>query len=581
MSPKCVRVLTGCQMEGLVSAIRILFPSCDVEGFHTYRLLGDDRDAIHDNLRAADLVFALPLDGKFGDLAADRIGALGPRIQFVPHVVYAAFHPDITYLERGDGTRVYTPMIDYNSIIAVAAFRLGLDVAHTVRLYNSYIYQALGYFDCQEASGRSLISDFRHHGVDLGSALQRWLRTPEPFMYSMNHPRSFVLADVALEACRAAGLHVGRRFPEPAAMPDRLAEWIIYPVFPEIAARFGKVGDAGFKLTAEQKRTLSLDEYVEQSFIQYERENMADWDISERIDRTTAVIGRLLERPRSRVRQATVQVTRAAETIFATPVQVASLDACFFYHTTDLPGHGTQPGPWDLRGRFSDYIGGLDLAGRRVLDVGAASGFLSFSAEEAGASEVVSFDLDSADRQHLLPFAESEYVTDHASWSAKQSAAFQRWKNAYWFTHRLKASKAKVVYGDVYDMPAAMGQFDVVIVGAILEHLSDPIRALASISKRAREYLIINTDYIESDQTIAQFNGRSNLPDASYIFWTYSLKTYEQVVAILGFETVSVKKEIFATPARAGQPVTDVHRAVLVCRRKEKRQVQPALQSAA
>lgn len=581
MSRFRVRVLTGCQMEGLVSAIRILFPSYDVEGFHTYRLLGDDRAEIHEDLLSADLVFALQLDAKFGDLSADRIGTLGPRIQFVPHVVYAAFHPDITYLERRHGTRVFTPLLDYNSIIAVAAYRLGLDVTQTVRLYNAYVYQALGYFDLQASSGRSLISDFRHHGIDLSEALPRWLQVPEPFMYSMNHPRSFVLADVALEACRTAGLTVGRRFSHPAALPDRLAEWVIYPVFPEIAERFGKVGGSGFALTAEQHKTLSLDEYVEQSFIQYETENMADWDISERLDRTTAIIGRLLERPRSRARQASVQVTRKPETIFAAPVHVASLDACFFYHTTDLPGYGTQPGPWDLRGRFSDYIGGIDLVGRRVLDVGAASGFLSFSAEEAGASEVVSFDLDTADRQHLLPFAESEYVTDHARWSAKQSAAFQRWKNAYWFTHRLKASKARVVYGDVYDMPAAMGQFDVVIVGAILEHLGDPIRALASISKRAREYLIINTDFIESDQTIAQFNGRSNLPDASYIFWTYSLKTYEQIVDILGFEIVSVKKEIFVTPVRAGQQAIDVHRAVLVCRRKEKRQAQPSLRNAA
>ena len=114
-------VLTGCQMEGLVSALRILFPHCEVEGFHTYRLLGDDRAAIRERLLTADLVFTLPMEAQFGEFSFERIERLGPRIQFVPAVVFAAFHPDITYLERLDDSRVQTPMTDYNSAIAVAA----------------------------------------------------------------------------------------------------------------------------------------------------------------------------------------------------------------------------------------------------------------------------------------------------------------------------------------------------------------------------------------------------------------------------------------------------------------------------
>ena len=314
----------------------------------------------------------------------------------------------------------------------------------------------------------------------------------------MNHPRSFVLADVALAACRAAGLDVGPRFPAWSAMPDRLAEWVVYPVFKELAARMGKSGDYGFRLTADQRTTLSLLEYIAHSFDRYEREDMSIWEISERIDRTTTTIGRLLRRSKSPYLGRVDRVVpkrpagggnHAESSIYATPQYVGSPDECFFYHTTDVPELGTQSGPWDLRGRFSDYIGGLDLTGQRVLDVGTASGFLSFSAEEAGACEVVSFDLDNADRQHLLPFARSEYVTDHAAWSAKQTAAFSTWKNAYWLTHRLRKSKAKVVYGDVYALPEAIGQFDVVIVGAILEHLADPLRALASIARHARKYI--------------------------------------------------------------------------------------------
>jgi ribosomal protein L11 methylase PrmA len=48
-----------------------------------------------------------------------------------------------------------------------------------------------------------------------------------------------------------------------------------------------------------------------------------------------------------------------------------------------------------LRGRFLDYLGGFDIKGKSLLDVGAASGFISFEAERMGAAEVYGFDVDS------------------------------------------------------------------------------------------------------------------------------------------------------------------------------------------
>ena len=153
------------------------------------------------------------------------------------------------------------------------------------------------------------------------------------------------------------------------------------------------------------------------------------------------------------------------------------------------------------------------------MDIGAASGFLSFSAEKAGAREVVSFDIDRGERQHLLPFHESLYYRDHAAWAKDRSALFRRWKNGYWFAHRAYHSTARAFYGDVYDIPAALGRFDVVIVGAILEHLSDQIRALASISRVAEKTIVINTGVLKTDEPIAHFMGDSAKPQIDYVFW--------------------------------------------------------------
>lgn len=48
----------------------------------------------------------------------------------------------------------------------------------------------------------------------------------------------------------------------------------------------------------------------------------------------------------------------------------------------DVPGHGTIQGEWDLRGSVDKYLGHFDFTGKRVLDVGAASGILSFYIEK-------------------------------------------------------------------------------------------------------------------------------------------------------------------------------------------------------
>ena len=70
---------------------------------------------------------------------------------------------------------------------------------------------------------------------------------------------------------------------------------------------------------------------------------------------------------------------------YAEPRTVTSLDDCYFYHTVEIPGHSVVTGEWDLRPGLDAYLGHFDFAGKRVLDVGAASGILSFHVERQGA----------------------------------------------------------------------------------------------------------------------------------------------------------------------------------------------------
>jgi SAM-dependent methyltransferase len=216
---------------------------------------------------------------------------------------------------------------------------------------------------------------------------------------------------------------------------------------------------------------------------------------------------------------------------FVEPRSVADLGDCFFYHTMTLPEFGEVRGHWDLRGRFDDYVGHVDVKGKSVIDIGTATGLLSFEAERNGASEVVSFDLAHARQQSFLPFPQNRLRREPET----QNVEMEQWKNAYWLCHRLLESKAHVYYGDIYDLPAEMGQFDVALVGSVLEHLSDPISALDSICRLVRETIVIVSPLLQTEEKIARFEGAAAHPENDFTWWTYSVSLYREVLKMLGF----------------------------------------------
>jgi hypothetical protein len=221
--------------------------------------------------------------------------------------------------------------------------------------------------------------------------------------------------------------------------------------------------------------------------------------------------------------------------IYAEPRQVTDLSTCHFYHAMELPEVGLVPGNWDLRGRFEEYTGRVDLAGARFVDIGAASGFLS--------SEVVSFESGSHASHHHVPYREVRL--DPATYGAQAGSKgdnFDTLRNSYWLAHRLLGSRAQCYYGNVYELPAELGEFDVVMVGQILGHLRDPLGALTSIAARCRGKLVITDSLFPSDQPVAWFPGNVSLavsPIRAVVWWQMSPVLVRNFLQILGLETIS------------------------------------------
>jgi hypothetical protein len=226
--------------------------------------------------------------------------------------------------------------------------------------------------------------------------------------------------------------------------------------------------------------------------------------------------------------------------------RVSDLEACKFYHSIELPNYGLQHGEWDLRGRFDDYTAGVPLDGRTVLDVGSATGFLTFEAEKRGAA-VTSFDASSVDQFHQLPVQTSEFVRNHDCWRAEMETWIEKIRNGYWLCHRDLASQARCVYGNVYDIDAEnTGAHEVVIVGQILIHLRDALTALAATASVCTDTIVITEGSFDNDTPIAALAGRADKPELAYAWYQYSHGWYREVLTMLGFHDVQITTDTYS-----------------------------------
>jgi len=204
----------------------------------------------------------------------------------------------------------------------------------------------------------------------------------------------------------------------------------------------------------------------------------------------------------------------------------------------DVPGLGQVGGSWDLRDCIKAYLGNYDFNGKRALDVGTASGFLTFSMENEGA-EVVSFDMASGAQWDVVP--QKEYRVDPQSYMARLVEADRRLKNAYWFTHERVGSKAKVFYGDVYNLPEALGPFDVAVFGMIIPHLRDAFRALYSAARLVRGDLIITNRRFPPGKREAYFVPTLD-NHQTRAWWVFSEGCIRQMLSVMGFEVIRTIK---------------------------------------
>jgi tRNA (mo5U34)-methyltransferase len=132
-----------------------------------------------------------------------------------------------------------------------------------------------------------------------------------------------------------------------------------------------------------------------------------------------------------------------------------------WWHVIDLPDGSVTPGGWDLRDA-SQRLPWPDIAGKRCLDVGTADGFWAFELEKRGAADVLATDTPS-------PF---------------QARARQRFERA----RELLGSDVRYEARDLFELE---GEWDVVVMGYVLQMLRDPVGALEHVRSVCRGHLLL------------------------------------------------------------------------------------------
>lgn len=203
-----------------------------------------------------------------------------------------------------------------------------------------------------------------------------------------------------------------------------------------------------------------------------------------------------------------------------------------FYHVTDLPGYGSTSGCWDLRGRVPDYLGFTLFDGRRVLEIGPASGFLTNEMEKLGA-EVVCVEVTDDHGWDFVPFPASVLTPEIL---ADRRMSMQHMKLTFWFTHRACRMKARLYYGDVYNLPDELGKFDIALLGAVLLHTENPQRIIAECAKRADKIIITEPYFRDLDgmgPLIRLYPTADNKDWATW--WQFTPAFFHQYLKLLGF----------------------------------------------
>jgi hypothetical protein len=271
-----IAVIGNCQSFGVAYAMKALDPTATVDHFTVIGQVRANIAILARTLQTYDYVFShlFPKGHvKGGDVHDLEKTVTGLR-RF-PAIVFAGFHPDLVYLQdarRGDA-QILGPLGMLHSALCIFAYLEGLSIEEANGLYNRNVYEALGYFDVWNGAAADFLETAKSQfNLDLSGELMNWTRRGA-FMYSLAHPKPFVLFDLAKRLFAEAKLPVPDVNFDYYAIDD-LARSEIFPIYPPVGELLGVHGSYLFKkknfhLSKSVGELLTLPQFLAESYKVY------------------------------------------------------------------------------------------------------------------------------------------------------------------------------------------------------------------------------------------------------------------------------------------------------------------------
>lgn len=210
--------------------------------------------------------------------------------------------------------------------------------------------------------------------------------------------------------------------------------------------------------------------------------------------------------------------------------------ACLFYHSMRLPSGQDVRGMWDLRPGVDAYLGHFDFRDRSVLEVGPASGFLSWHMESQGA-QVTGVEPPMMRLWDAVPLA----GFDLHAWRQDFTAAIEGVRNAFWYMHHALGSRVRMVETDVERLSPEVGVFDVAVCAAVLLHCRSPFSVLEGCARAARHALVVTDLYDGAlgDQPVCKLLPHRGIGQVD-TWWALTPAFVVQALSVLGFDRTEV-----------------------------------------
>ncbi len=247
-------VVWNCQAFGFANCIQTLARDVECEALDFWAF-GKALEAGSHDWRSWDRIIFLRDACELPGFDAAQM----PEFEILPPLRFGGYHPDCCYVLLNDETISDGVIGPYNSMIAFAAYKEGLDAEQAARWYNAATYAHADYFAPWPAERQMMLNRYRKLGLDV-SRLFRVTGRGQSFMHTVNHPKIEALFELARALLVARGRPIFEGIGPP---PDNLAT-STWPIYPEIGEPIGVPGSYLFK-PANQHKPLELVDYLERS----------------------------------------------------------------------------------------------------------------------------------------------------------------------------------------------------------------------------------------------------------------------------------------------------------------------------